>query len=245
VEDIMCCRVVPAIDLIDGKCVRLQRGDFATVEVVGEDPIAVAMSFREEGFRRLHVVDLSGARDGTPRHLDIVRDIVKATDLEVDYSGGVRRDEHVERIFESGVRYVVVGSAAIKQRDDVRMWIEGYGPDRFIFGLDVLDGTVRVSGWCEDSGISLEAALENLRQLKVSRVMSTDIKKDGLLTGPSVELYRELGARHPDLFIIASGGVTTAEDIRQLSSVGVREVIIGKAFYSGRINSSEISEFIW
>jgi len=237
------CRVVPAIDLIDGQCVRLRQGDFATVEVVGEDPIAMAKLFRDQGFRRLHVVDLSGARDGTPKHLALVHEMVMATELEVDYSGGVRRIEDVRRVFDSGVRYVVVGSAAIKQPEDVSAWIESYGSERFIFGLDVLDGTVRVSR--EDSGVSLEAALENMNGFGVSRVMSTDIRKDGLLAGPSVELYQEILAGYPDIFVIASGGVSTAADIRQLANVGVREVIVGKALYSGRISAAEIREFVW
>lgn len=241
----MNCRVVPAIDLIDGKCVRLRQGDFATVEVVGEDPIAMAKLFRDHGFRRLHVVDLSGARDGTPKHLALVHEMVMATELEVDYSGGVRRIEDVRRVFDSGVRYVVVGSAAIKQPEDVSAWIGSYGSERFIFGLDVLDGMVRVSGWREDSGVSLAAALKNMNGFGVSRVMSTDIRKDGLLAGPSVELYQEILARYPDVFAIASGGVSTAADIRQLADVGVREVIVGKALYSGRISAAEIREFVW
>lgn len=241
----MKCRVVPAIDLIDGKCVRLRGGDFATAEVVGEDPLTVARSFQEQGFRRLHVVDLSGARDGEPKHIDLVRRVVAETGLEVDYSGGIRRIEQVREVFNCGVRLIVVGSAAIKQLDDVRTWIAAYEPDRFIFGLDVRDGTVRVSGWREDSGVTLDEALRNLLELGVSRVMSTDIRRDGLLSGPSVDLYRELCARYPQLRVIASGGVGAADDVRELASVGVREVIIGKALYSDRIRASEIEEYVW
>lgn len=241
----MKCRVVPAIDLIDGRCVRLREGDFATAEVVGEDPIAVARSFRDQGFRRLHVVDLSGARDGQPRHIDLVRRIVAETGFEVDYSGGIRRIEQVREVFDCGIRLIVVGSAAIKQLDDVRTWIEEYGPDRFIFGLDVCDGTIRVSGWREDSGVTLDEALESLLELGVSRVMSTDIRRDGLLAGPAVSLYQDLCARYPQLHIVASGGVTTADDVRELAAVGVREVIVGKALYSNHIQAADLSEFVW
>jgi len=241
----MKCRAVPAIDLIDGKCVRLRGGDFATAEVVGENPVAVARAFQEQGFRRLHVVDLSGARDGEPRHIEVVREVVAETGLEVDYSGGIRRIEQVREVFDCGVRLIVVGSAAIKQLDDVKTWIEAYGPDRFIFGLDVCDGTIRVSGWHEDSGVTLDDALESLLELGVSRVMSTDIRRDGLLEGPAVRLYRDLCARYPQLHIVASGGVTTADDVRELAVVGAREVIVGKALYSNRIQTSEISEFVW
>lgn len=241
----MKCRVVPAIDLMDGRCVRLRGGDFATAEVVGENPGAVARSFQEQGFGRLHVVDLSGARDGEPRHVEVVREIVAGTGLEVDYSGGIRRIEQVREVFDCGVRLIVLGSAAIKQLDDVKVWIDAYGPDRFIFGLDVCDGTIRVSGWREDSGVALDDALGNLLELGVSRVMSTDIRRDGLLAGPAVNLYQDLCARYPQLHIVASGGVTTADDVRELASVGVREVIVGKALYSNRIQASDISEFVW
>jgi phosphoribosylformimino-5-aminoimidazole carboxamide ribotide isomerase len=241
----MTCRVVPAIDLIDGKCVRLRRGDFTTVEVVAQDPIAMAISFREQGFKRLHVVDLSGAREGTPMHVEVVRQIVASTDIEVDYSGGIRTMDQVEEIVSCGVRYIVLGSAAIKRREDVKAWIHGYGADRFIFGLDVCDNTVRVSGWQEDTGISIHEALQDLLGLGVLRLMSTDIGKDGLLLGPSVDLYERLCASYPQLTIIASGGVATAEDVRLLSSVGVSEVIVGKALYGGNIAVSDIQEFVW
>jgi len=241
----MTCRVVPAIDLIDGKCVRLRRGDFATAEVVAEDPIRMASAFREQGFKRLHVVDLSGAKEGSPRHVDVVRQIVASTDIEVDYSGGIRRLDQVEEILSCGVRYIVLGSAAMKRRDDVTSWIEACGADRFIFGLDVCDNTVRINGWQEDTGISIDAALEDLLQLGVSRLMSTDIRKDGLLLGPSVDLYERLCASYPKLKIIASGGVATAADVQSLSAVGVSEVIVGKALYSGSVSVSDIKEFVW
>jgi phosphoribosylformimino-5-aminoimidazole carboxamide ribotide isomerase len=241
----MSCRVVPAIDLIDGKCVRLRRGDFTTVEVVAPDPIAMASAFRERGFKRLHVVDLSGAKDGVPRHVDVAREIVASTGLEIDYSGGIRTPDQVDEVLRCGVQYVVIGSAAIKRRADVKTWIDAYGADRFIFGLDVRDNTVRVSGWQEDTGISIDEALKNLLELGVTRLMSTDISKDGLLLGPSIDLYERLCQSYPGLRIVASGGVTTAEDIQRLSSVGVSEVIVGKALYSGSISVSNIKEFVW
>lgn len=238
-------RIVPAMDLISGRCVRLRRGEFSTTEVVGENPLVVAKQFAAHGFGRLHVVDLDGARIGTPQHLDCVAQIARETGLAIDYSGGLRSSDSIQDAFDRGATYVVVGSAAVLQREQVLSWMNVFGANRFILGFDVLQGTVRVNGWQESSNVSLEAAVAAYRELLVYGVMSTDINRDGMLTGPAVEMYKELRDANPGRCIIASGGVASALDVRALAGIGVSEIIIGKALYAGSISLSEVKEFIW
>jgi len=239
------CRIAPAIDLIDGRCVRLSRGEFATTEVVAHDPVETAKFFEAQGFTRLHVVDLSGARSGIPQHLAVVEAIAQATQLTIDLSGGLRTEESVKCAFDSGASYVVVGSAAITNREEVLSWMNEYNSKRFIVAFDVLDGIVRIKGWEETTEFSLEAALKSYSELDLYGVMSTDISKDGMLGGPAVEMYQHLRASNPQLPIIASGGVAGDEDIRALAAAGVSEVIVGKALYSGSLRLQDLQEFIW
>jgi phosphoribosylformimino-5-aminoimidazole carboxamide ribotide isomerase len=239
------CRIVPAIDLLDGVCVRLRRGDFASCEVVSEDPVEVAQTFYAQGFRRLHVVDLSGAKCGSPQHLDCVRNIARQTELVIDYSGGLRSAASVEQAFDSGVSFVVVGSLALLNPTEVHSWIKQFGGDRLIIGLDVADGYIRVKGWQEQTDVKLNDAVGQYRALSVRAIMSTDINCDGMLEGPNTAMYRNLRRDYPDVDCIASGGVSSADDIRQLSAIGISEVIVGKALYAGRIDLREVQEFVW
>ena len=238
-------RIVPAIDLIGGRCVRLRRGEFSTSEVVGEDPLAVAKQFAMQGFGRLHVVDLDGARSGTPQHLECVAQIAHDTGMAIDYSGGLRSAESIQRAFDSGARYVVIGSAAVLQREMVLSWMNSFGSDRFILGFDVLDGTVRVKGWQESSNLSLEAVVAQYRELPVYGVMSTDISKDGMLAGPAGEVCGELRGGGSGRRVVASGGGASALDVQALAGVGVSEIIIGKALYARSLSLSAVQEFIW
>jgi phosphoribosylformimino-5-aminoimidazole carboxamide ribotide isomerase len=239
------CRIVPAIDLIDGRCVRLRKGNFDEKEIVGEDPVEVARSFAASGFTRLHVVDLDGARSGTPRHLALVQRIAAETGLSVDISGGIRTTRDLAQALESGARQVVIGSAAVERPDLVREWIEQFGSDAVIVGLDVLNGEVRIKGWQEGSSLSVAQVLERFADSGLRWLMSTDISRDGMLEGVSVEMYRVLRREYPELRIIASGGVTNAADVRSLADAGVQEIIVGKALYAGTLQPGEVREFVW
>jgi len=239
------CRIVPAIDLIEGRCVRLRQGSFEEKQVVGEDPLAVARAFASNGFKRLHLVDLDGARSGFPRHLPLLQKIVSETGLSVDVSGGLRTTDDVTRALESGARQVVIGSAAVERPDLGCEWISRFGPDAIIVGLDVLNGEVRIKGWQEGSALTVAQVLERFAGSGLRWLMSTDISRDGMLEGASVEMYRALRGEYPDLQIIASGGVTNADDVRALADAGVREIIVGKALYSGSLRAEEVREFVW
>jgi phosphoribosylformimino-5-aminoimidazole carboxamide ribotide isomerase len=239
------CRIVPAIDLIDGRCVRLRKGNFDEKEIVGEDPVEVARSFAASGFTRLHVVDLDGARSGTPRHLALVQRIAAETGLSVDISGGIRTTRDLAQALESGARQVVIGSAAVERPDLVREWIEQFGSDAVIVGLDVLNGEVRIKGWQEGSSLSVAQVLERFADSGLRWLMSTDISRDGMLEGVSVEMYRVLRREYPELRIIASGGVTNAADVRSLADAGVQEIIVGKALYAGTLQPGEVRDFVW
>lgn len=239
------CRIVPAIDVIDGRCVRLRQGRFDEKQVVGADPVEVARAFIRCGFKRLHLVDLDGAKTGTPRHLGVVRAIVDQTGLEVDVSGGLRTADDVSQALESGARQVVIGSAAVERPDMVREWISRFGADVIVLGLDVLDGEVRIKGWQEGSARTVPQVLEGFAGSGLKWLMSTDISRDGMLEGASVEMYRTLGREYPELRIIASGGVTSADDVRALAEAGVREIIVGKALYAETLRLDEVQEFVW
>lgn len=239
------CRIVPAIDLIDGRCVRLRKGNFAEKEVVGDDPIGVARGFAACGFTRLHVVDLDGARRGAPQHLAIVQKIVAETGLTVDVSGGIRTSEDLVRALASGARQVVIGSAAVEGPEMVREWIARFGSDAVIVGLDVLNGEVRIKGWQEGSSLTIAQVLERFGNSGLRWLMSTDIACDGMLQGASVEMYRALRREYPELSLIASGGVTNADDVRALAEAGVREVIVGKALYAGTLRPEEAQGYVW
>lgn len=238
-------KIVPAIDLIDGRCVRLRRGDYREQEVVGDDPVEVARLFSERGFSRLHLVDLSGARQGKPQHLATVKAITEATALSVDFSGGLRTTADIEAAFDAGASQVVVGSAAVLAPDEVGTWLTRFGGERIILGLDVLDGRVRIKGWEEESNVTLGQVVALFRDRGLAKVMSTEISRDGMLQGPATLYYQDLCEAYPDLSIIASGGVTTSQDIRDLGATGVKEIVVGKALYSGSLDLSEVKEFIW
>lgn len=241
----MITRIVPAIDLIDGKCVRLEQGAFNTQQIVAEDPLEVARRFESEGFGRLHLVDLSGAKFGGPVHLSVLEAVCNSTRLQVDFSGGLRRKEDLQAAFSAGAAQVTVGSAAVKYRTACEGWFELFSADRIILGVDVLDGLVRVSGWQESSELSLWTVVDWYVPAGLKTVMSTDIGCDGMLAGPSFQLYEEFKQRYPALGLIASGGVSSARDVRDLSLQGVAEIIVGRALYTGALTREEVREFIW
>jgi phosphoribosylformimino-5-aminoimidazole carboxamide ribotide isomerase len=225
--------------------VRLIKGNFETAEVVGADPVAVARTFAEAGFSRLHLVDLDGARMGRPQHLPLLTSIARSTGLSIDFSGGLRSEADVAQALEGGATAIVVGSKAVTDPDGVCEWIARFGAESVIVGLDVLDGSVRINGWSEAVPLSISQVLERFEGSGLRRVMSTDIGKDGMLQGPSVEMYREFRRRYPEIQCIASGGVANVDDINALAQVGVSEVVVGKALYAGTLTLAAAEEYIW
>lgn len=232
--------LIPAIDLIDGKCVRLTKGDYNQQTVYGNDPVGMAVKFEKMGFKRLHVVDLDGAKSNHVVNIDILKGITSSTRLEVDFGGGIKSEKDIAIAFAAGSAMVTVGSIAATDKELSRTWLEKYGADRIILGADVKNGKVSVHGWKDDSGMELMPFLNDHISHGVKMVMCTDISKDGTLQGPSIGLYKEIMAKFPGIRLIASGGVSSNEDIHQLENAGVSAVVIGKAFYEGKIDIKEI-----
>lgn len=236
--------LIPAIDLIDGKCVRLTQGDYARQQVYNEDPLEVALQFADAGLTRLHLVDLDGARSGHIVNYRVLEKIAGRTGLHIDFGGGLKSDDDLRIAFECGARQVTGGTVAVKNRDLFVGWIQRYGSNCIILGADAKDGKIAVSGWQEQSELELHAFIKGYREEGITHVICTDIAKDGLLEGSSVELYRELLAAFPDLRLIASGGVKNLDDLHALQEAGCFGAIIGKAIYEGRITLKDLSQFI-
>lgn len=232
--------LIPAIDIISGQCVRLTKGDYGQKTVYDTDPVSVARRLERSGFRHLHVVDLDGARSRHVCNDHILRQITAETNLSVDFGGGIKTDEDIEKAFASGASMVNVGSIAATDPALFRSWIDRYGPSRIILGADVRNGRVAVNGWKNDSGEELLPFLKRYIDYGISRVVCTDISRDGTLSGPSIDLYRQIKAAFPTLSLIASGGVAGNEDFSKLQAAGVSGVIFGKALYEGRINVSAL-----
>ncbi|MBR5053819.1 MAG: 1-(5-phosphoribosyl)-5-[Bacteroidaceae bacterium] len=227
--------LIPAIDIIEGKCVRLTKGDYDTKKVYG-DPLEMAQQFEDLGMRRLHVVDLDGAKSQHVVNLAALRAITTQTGLIVDFGGGVKSDDDLEKAYEAGAELVTVGSIAVTEPERYLRWLEKYGPERLILGADVRNGMVSINGWKEDSDVKLEDFLELYIQEGTKNVLCTEISKDGTLEGPAIELYKSIMKRYPLCHLIASGGVGSTEDILALEHAGIPAVVFGKAFYEGRID---------
>lgn len=228
--------LIPAIDVIEGKCVRLTKGDYGQKKVYNEDPVAQAVAFEQLGFRRLHVVDLDGAKASHVVNLDVLRGITEHTRLTVDFGGGIKSDDDIEKAFANGASMVTIGSVAVKQPELFLGWLEKYGSERIILGADVRNGYVSTNGWKEDSKEELLPFLDRYVQAGVRNVLCTEISKDGTLEGPAIELYKRVMAHYPDLHLIASGGVSCDGDITKLDEAGIPAVVFGKAWYEGRID---------
>ena len=226
--------LIPAIDIIEGKCVRLTKGDYDTKKVYG-DPVEMAVRFQQLGFSRLHVVDLDGAKSRHVVNIDALRGITSATDLTVDFGGGVKTDDDLEKAFAAGAGMVTAGSIAVTDPDKVLSWIGKFGAGRLILGADVRNGKISINGWKEDSQEDLIPFLKRYVDAGIRNVLCTEISKDGTLEGPAIELYREIMRHYPTLHLIASGGVGCDDDIRALDDAGIPAVVFGKAFYEGKI----------
>lgn len=228
--------LIPAIDIIGGRCVRLTKGDYATEKVYSHDPVLVAHEMEMIGFKRLHVVDLDGARSKHVVNIDVLRRITAETDLVVDFGGGVKSDDDLRAVLDAGAQMVTVGSIAVTDPDKVKAWLQTFGAEHIVLGADVRDGLISINGWKEESTIPLMPFLDNYMNQGVRHVLCTDISRDGMLEGPSTPLYSEIMKVHPDCQLIASGGVSCIEDIRQLNEAGVPAVVFGKAIYEGKID---------
>ena len=236
--------LIPAIDIIDGKCVRLTKGDYATTKVYNEDPLEVAIEIESYGLQRLHVVDLDGAKSKHVVNYRVLARIAGHTSLKIDFGGGIKSDEDLAIAFDNGAQMVTVGSIASQKPELFLKWLEAYGSDKMILGADTRDGFISVNGWQEESKQELLPYLEEYIRHGVSNVLCTDIHKDGMLQGPSISLYKEIMTAFPDLHLIASGGVSSLDDIRALDEAGIPAVVFGKALYEGRFTLKELSEFI-
>ena len=232
--------IFPAIDLYDGKAVRLYKGDYTQMTVYSENPIEIARDFEAKGARFIHMVDLAGARDGSTPNLSIVADVAQNTSLFVEIGGGIRDMETVETYLSAGVSRVILGTAAVSDEAFLRAAVERYG-EKIAVGADVKDGYIAIKGWLEQSAYTLEAFMEKMQSIGVSTIICTDISKDGAMKGTNRELYRELSEKFR-MNIVASGGVSTLEDVQALSAMDLYGAIIGKAYYTGAINLKEAIE---
>ena len=232
--------LIPAIDIIDGQCVRLTKGDYDQKTVYRDSPAEVAKEFELKGFKRLHVVDLDGAKSKHIVNDEVLRRITTETNLTVDFGGGIKTDEDIEKAFSAGAAMVTVGSIAVTQPELFIGWLEKYGGDRMILGADVRNGKISINGWKEDSAEDLLPFLQKYIDAGVKTVLCTEISKDGTLQGPAIELYKEVMAAYPTLHLIASGGVSSIDDIKALDHAGIPAVVFGKAIYEGKINLNEL-----
>ena len=236
--------IIPAIDIIDGHCVRLSKGDYDSKKVYNQNPLDVAKMFQDWGLRRLHVVDLDGAKAGHIVNAKSLEDICAHTSLTVDFGGGLKSTPDLQTAFDCGAAMVTGGSIAVKNPDVFCSWIEAYGPDRIILGADAKDGRIAVSGWTETSALDLIPFIQGYHVKGVSKVICTDISRDGMLQGPATQLYVSMASQIPGLHVIASGGVSSISDVANLQQAGVPSVIIGKAIYEHRISQQDLLPFI-
>jgi len=233
-------RIIPAIDIIDGKCVRLVQGDYTQKTVYNENPLDVARSFENAGLTHLHLVDLDGAKVGKVVSWDVVEKITSGTSLKVDFGGGIKTTAEIERLLNIGVSQVNLGSIAVREPEKITGWIKQFGEDSIILSADVKNEMISIDGWQQDSAITIVAFLRDYIQRGIKHVTCTDIGTDGMLTGPNIELYKKILLSFPQLHLIASGGVSSLDDLHELKLIGADGVIVGKAIYEGRISLDEL-----
>jgi len=236
--------IIPAIDLINGKCVRLTQGDYSSVKVYNEHPLEAAKEFEDAGLSRLHLVDLDGAKAGEVKNWKALEAIAGGTSLSIDFGGGIKTAKDVDIVLNSGATYATVGSVAVKNENEFVRWLEQYGPARFMLGADVKNEKIAVSGWLENTNIWVYDFIRKYMDHGVTQLFCTDVSKDGLLQGPSTELYRNIIVEFPKLYFIASGGVSSMKDLDDLEAIGCKGVIIGKALYENRITLKDLKAFI-
>ena len=232
--------VIPAIDLIDGKCVRLTKGDYNQKKQYDASPLDMALRYQDIGISRLHVVDLDGAKSSSPKNLHVLEEIATRTSLDIEWGGGIKSDEALRDAFNAGAGHLIIGSVAVSKPDLFARWLGEYGGSRLILGADVNEGRVAINGWLEKSKQTIDALIDRFIPHGLREVICTDISKDGMLQGPTFDLYARLQAKYPEQDIIVSGGISALSDIQRLNEMDLRHVIVGKAIYEGRITLEEL-----
>ena len=235
--------IIPAIDIIGGKCVRLTKGDYATRKEYGASPVDMALRYADCGVSRIHMVDLDGAKIGAPANLGTLEQVASKAGVEIEWGGGIADTKGLESVFNAGATQAIIGSVAVRQPDLMHLWLTGYGSGKIILGADVREGKVAVKGWTEDSEKTIGDLIGEFLPEGLSQVICTDISRDGMLQGPSYGLYEQLQEKYPDIIFTVSGGISSMEDIRRLSDKGLRRVIVGKAIYEGKISLKDIEQW--
>lgn len=236
--------IIPAIDVIDGKCVRLSQGDYQTKKIYSESPVEVAKKFEDTGIKRLHIVDLDGAKQGKIINLKTLESVAASTKLKIDFGGGIKTTEDVEKVLNAGAAMINIGSIAVKQPELVQEWITIFNADKILLGADVKDGNIMINGWQQSANINIINYISTYIMKGISKIFCTDISKDGLLQGASIDLYKKIINVFPQLNLIASGGVSSVNDVEELNTIGCSGVIIGKALYEGKIQLHELKKFL-
>ncbi|BFG69363.1 1-(5-phosphoribosyl)-5-[(5-phosphoribosylamino) me thylideneamino]imidazole-4-carboxamide isomerase [Sediminibacterium sp. KACHI17] len=236
-------QIIPAIDIIDGKCVRLTQGDYAQKTIYNENPLEVALQFQDAGLQRLHLVDLDGAKAGAVKNWKILEQLTVKTNMVIDFGGGIKKEEDLRIVFDSGAAYATIGSLAVKEEATFVAWLSTYGASKFLLGADVKDEKIAIGGWLETTEIHILDFIQQNHAHGIAQLFCTDVSKDGKLEGPSVALYQKIIDAFPDLHFIASGGVSNLADLEQLQAIGCKGAIVGKAIYENRITLNELSIF--
>jgi len=237
----MSIEIIPAIDIMYGKCVRLTQGDYASRKIYNEHPLEVARQFEDAGLKRLHLVDLDGAKEGQVKNWNVLETIAGKTGLVIDFGGGIATAKDVQIVFESGAAFATVGSIAVKNEIVFRDWLIIFGADKFLLGADVRDEKISITGWTVDTGIRIYDFIEKYREAGIRQIFCTDIQMDGAMKGPSLELYKKILEQFKDLHFIASGGIRSLDDIFQLEEAGCKGAIVGKAIYEGLISLKDLA----
>ena len=236
-------QIIPAIDLIDGKCVRLTEGDYAQKKIYNEDPLEVAKAFEGIGLMRLHLVDLDGAKAGEVVNWKVLEKIANKTTLKIDFGGGIKKEATLKTVLDTGATYATIGSLAVKNRTIFEEWIVRFGASVFMLGADVFEEKIAIGGWLEKTDIDVYGFMQSYMDKGLQQMFCTDIQKDGKLEGPSIDLYKKIIAKLPSLHLIASGGVSNLQDLKDLRAIGCSAAIVGKAIYENRITLEELSAF--
>jgi phosphoribosylformimino-5-aminoimidazole carboxamide ribotide isomerase len=237
----MSIEIIPAIDILHGKCVRLTQGDYGSQKIYNEHPLEVALQFEDAGLKRLHLVDLDGAKEGRVRNWNVLETIAGKTNLVVDFGGGIGTGKDLQIVFESGAAFATIGSVAVKNESLLREWMLVYGSGKFLLGADVRDEKISITGWTVDTELWIYDFIQKFMEAGIKQIFCTDIKLDGAMKGPSLELYKKILERFPDLHFIASGGIRSLDDIYELEELGCKGAIIGKAIYEGMITLKELA----
>ena len=236
-------QIIPAIDIIDGKCVRLTQGDYDQKKIYNEHPLEVAKEFEDAGLTRLHLVDLDGAKAGKVVNWKVLENLAGKTSMQIDFGGGIKKEDDLKVVFNSGAQWATVGSIAVKNKEELIKWSLIYGPEKFLLGADVKDEKIAVGGWLETTDTWVFDFIEEYMSKGFNQIFCTDVSKDGLLQGPSTELYKRIIEKFPSLHFIASGGVSSLKDLELLREAGCTGAIVGKAIYENRITLNELTRF--